>query len=152
MTLNQLQRSLNNHPRSFPRFVLPGGDSIPAHAHITEVGHVVRSFIDCGGMTGKEEKAVLQTHVGADIDHRLQSDRLSKILDLGKRVMPTSGVPVEVEYDCCVVSQYPITEVRSEGENLFVFLGRSQTQCRAAGRSETAAGSGDGMDESACCG
>ena len=80
MTLRELQNVLEANPGRFPRFVLPDGDYIPAHAHVTEVGHVVRTFIDCGGLTGKEEKALLQTHVGNDTDHRLRSDRFAKIL------------------------------------------------------------------------
>jgi len=78
MTLHGLLNALDANPKRFPRFVLPDGDYIPAHAHVTEVGHLVRNFIDCGGLTGQEEKVVLQTHVGSDTDHRLRSDGLQK--------------------------------------------------------------------------
>jgi hypothetical protein len=61
MKLHELQSILAEYPNTFPRFVLPDGDYIPAHAHVTEVGHLIRNFIDCGGLTGKEEKIVLQT-------------------------------------------------------------------------------------------
>ena len=116
MTLNDLQNVLDGNPKLFLRFVLPSGDYIPAHAHVTEVGHLVRNFIDCGGLTGKEEKVVLQTYVGNDTNHRLTSDRFAKILELGTRVLPNRDLDVEVEYDCCVVSQYPISEARPNGE------------------------------------
>ena len=56
MTFRDLQNALEANPNRFPRFVLPDGDYIPAHAHVTEVGHLVRNFIDCGGLGGKEEK------------------------------------------------------------------------------------------------
>src|SRR5436305_15222584 len=111
MTLHDLENALEANHELFPRFVLPDGDYIPAHAHVTEVGYVVRNFIDCGGLTGKEEKVVLQTHVGSDIDHRLRSDRFAKILRLGNRVIPGTDVDVDVEYDCCVVVQYLISEI-----------------------------------------
>lgn len=65
MTLADLQNALEANPNRFLRFVLPDGDSIPAHAHLTEVGHVVRNLIDCGGLTGREEKVLLQMHVVA---------------------------------------------------------------------------------------
>ena len=141
MTLQGLQNALEANPERFPRFVLPNGDHIPAHAHITEVGHVVRSFIDCGGITGKEEKVLLQTHVGNDTDHRLRSDRFAKILELGNPVIPSADLDVDVEYDCCVVAQYPIAEAAPDGDHLNLILRRSRTQCRARGRrdSETAA-------------
>ena len=144
MILQDLQNALEANPRRFPRFVLPDGDYIPAHAHVTEVGHVVRNFIDCGGLTGKEEKVVLQTHVGNDTDHRLRSDRFAKILELGNRVIPSSDLDVDVEYDCCVLAQYPIAEVAVDGEHLNLILRRGRTQCREQERrqSETAA---------ACC-
>lgn len=122
---------------TFPRFVLPDGNYIPAHAHVTEVGHVVKTFIDCGGMTGKEEKAVLQTHVGDDKGHRLRSNRFSKILQLGARVLPNAELDVEVEYDCCVVAQYPVAEAIAEGEHLNLILRRNKTQCRARERRES---------------
>ena len=141
MTLYDLQNTLEANPKRFPRFVLPNGHCIPAHAHVTEVGHVVRQFIDCGGLTGKEEKALLQTHVGNDTDHRLRSDRFAKILELGNRVIPSADLDVDVEYDCCVVAQYPIADARPEGEHLNLILRRGRTQCRAQERhqSETAA-------------
>jgi hypothetical protein len=141
MTLRTLHTVLETNPELFPRFVLPDGDYIPAHAHVTEVGHVVRHFIDCGGLTGKEEKVVLQTHVGNDTEHRLRSDRFAKILELGNRVIPSADLNVDVEYDCCVVAQYPIAEARPESEHLNLILRRGRTQCRAQERrdSETAA-------------
>jgi Family of unknown function (DUF6428) len=142
MRLHDLQNALEANPKRFPRFVLPDGDYIPVHAHVTEVGHVVRNFIDCGGLTGKEEKVVLQTHVGNDTDHRLRSDRFAKILQLGNRLIPNADLDVDVEYDCCVVAQYPIAEAAPDGEHLNLILQRGRTQCRARERrdSETAAG------------
>src|SRR5207247_11460729 len=118
MTLQDLQNTLEANPRRFPRFVLPDGDYIPTHAHVTEVGYVVRNFIDGGGLTGKEEKVVLQTHVGKDTDHRLRSDRFAKILRLGDRVIPSADLDVDVEYDCCVVAQYTIVEAAIDCETL----------------------------------
>ena len=141
MKYTALRRALERYPTTLPRFILPSGDYIPAHAHVTEVAHVVRNFIDCGGLTGKEEKALLQTHVSNDTEHRLRSDRFAKILELGNRVIPSADLDVEVEYDCCVVAQYPIAEAAVDGENLNLILRRGRTQCRAQERreSETAA-------------
>src|SRR5215216_3602460 len=136
MKLHQLVAALQESPTTFPRFVLPDGSYIPAQAHVTEVGHVVRNFIDCGGVTGKEEKVLLQTHIGDDENHRLRADRFSKILQLGMRVLPSADLDVEVEYDCCVVGQYPVAAVRREDEHLDLVLRRGRTQCRARERRE----------------
>ena len=151
MKLSELQEALATNANIFPRFILPNGDYIPTHAHITEVGHVVRNFIDCGGMTGREEKAVLQSHVAGDIDHRLTSERFSKILELGSRVLPNADLDVELEYDCCVVGQYPIAEARAEGQRLDLILGSGRTRCRARERREVQAANSCCGATTACC-
>jgi hypothetical protein len=146
MKLSDLRAVLELHPNTLPSFVLPDGDFIPPHAHVTEVGHVVKNFIDCGGVTGKSETVVLQTHVGQDIDHRLTSGTFAKILKLGERVLPHDQLDVEVEYDCCVVAQYPIEEVRPARDHLDVILGKRRTQCLAQERQKDA-----GVVVDACC-
>jgi Family of unknown function (DUF6428) len=139
MKLFDLRAALEKHPNSVARFVLPDGDHIPSHAHVTEVGHVVKNFIDCGGVTGKTETVLLQAHVGRDTDHRLRSGRFAKILQLGQRIVPHDRLEVEVEYDCCVVTQYPVLEVNEAGEHLDLILGKRQTQCLAQERRKAAA-------------
>ena len=134
MKLSDLRAVLDKYPGTFPRFILPDGDSIPLHAHVTEVGHVVKNFIDCGGVMGKSETVLLQTHVSQNTEHRLKTDRFAKILQLGERVLPHDQLEVEIEYDCCVVAQYPITAVAPAGEHLDVMLGKRQTQCLARER------------------
>jgi Family of unknown function (DUF6428) len=151
MTLHDLKETLEKHPNSFSRFVLPDGDYIPLHAHLTEVSHVVRNFIDCGGMIGKEEKIVLQTHVGDDKEHRLRSDRFAKILQLGNRVIRSVDLHVDVEYDCCVVAQYPIAATQPEGDYLDLMLQRGRTQCRARERREAEATDSCCQTASGCC-
>jgi len=151
MKFHDLQNTLEANPELFPRFVLPNDDYIPAHAHVTEVGHVVRNFIDCGGLTGKEEKVVLQTHVGSDTSHRLRSDRFARILQLGNRVIPSADLDVDVEYDCCVVAQYPIAEAAPDGEHLNLILSRSRTQCRARERRESETAADCCTTSAACC-
>lgn len=146
MKLSDLRSALEKHPTTMPRFVLPDGDFIPAHAHVTEVGHVLKNFIDCGGVMGKSETVLLQTHVGQDTDHRLKTDRFAKILQLGGKVLPHDQLEVEVEYDCCVVAQYPVSEVRPAGDHLDVVLGKRRTQCLARARQKVAS-----VTRDACC-
>ncbi|HJT81265.1 MAG TPA: DUF6428 family protein [Chthoniobacterales bacterium] len=151
MTFSELQHLLQQYPAAFPRFILPNGDSIPPHAHVTEVGHVVRNFIDCGGKTGKEEKVLLQTHVGDDTDHRLRADRFARILQLGAALLPHSDLDVDIEYDCCVVAQYPIAAGEPEGEHLNFTLARGKTQCRARDRRQTVTAETCCPTTSNCC-
>jgi len=151
MKFHELVAALSESPATFPRFVLPDGNYIPAQAHITEVGHVIKDFIDCGGAAGRTESVLLQTHVGNDADHRLKSDRFARILQLGRRVLPTGEFDVEVEYDCCVVSQYPITQVKSAGEYFEILLGRKQTRCLAQERSKQEAAEACCAAATTCC-
>jgi uncharacterized protein DUF6428 len=151
MKLSDLRLLLEKHPDTLPRFVLPKGDFIPAHAHVTEVGYVAKNFIDCGGVMGKSETVLLQTHVGQDSDHRLRSDRFAKILQLGERVLPHDQLEVEVEYDCCVVAQYPVSEVKAAGKHLDVILGKRRTQCLAQERRKAAATETCCAPAAACC-
>jgi hypothetical protein len=151
MKLHKLQSLLAEYQNTFPRFVLPDGDYVPAHAHVTEVGHLVRNFIDCGGITGREEKVLLQTHVGDDKEHRLRSDRLATILRLANRVLPDADLDVDVEYDCCVVAQYPIAEAKPDDEHLNLILQRGRTQCRARERRESKTSAGCCVTSAACC-
>lgn len=134
MNLRDLKAVLRKYPITAPRFILPSGDHIPVHAHVTEVGHVLKNFIDCGGVTGKRETVLLQTHVGDDTEHRLTSERFARILDLGNRLLPDDNLEVEVEYDCCVVAQYPIAEAVPTGEHLDLILENRRTQCLARER------------------
>jgi hypothetical protein len=151
MKLSDLRTALEQYPETFPRFVLPDGEQIPAHAHITEVGHVAKNFVDCGGVIGKSETVLLQTHVGRDTEHRLKSARLAQILELGRRVLPHDQFEVEVEYDCCVVAQYPVEAVTRDGQRLDIYLGKRRTQCLAQVRREQKSSDACGATSAACC-
>jgi len=143
MKLSELKSILRSQPSAFPRFHLPDGDQIPAHFHITEVGHVTKRFIDCGGVVhDRTESCLLQTWLGDDLDHRLKAGTFAKILDLGAQVLPGEDLEVEVEYDCCVVAQYPIVNATVGGDYIEVQLGEKHTDCLARRRHE---------EEGACC-
>jgi hypothetical protein len=132
MKLNQLKAVLESHPDRFPRFILPDGDLVPAHFHLTEVGHVAKNFIDCGGTIRKTESTVLQLWVNdGDSDHRLNAGKMAKILALGKRVLPQDDLEVEVEYDDYAISQFPITGFAVSGEHLDFTTTTKHTDCLA---------------------
>lgn len=132
MKLNELKSLLRSRPSALPRFTLPDGDQIPAHFHITEVGHVAKRFIDCGGrLHDTTDTCLLQTHVAADLEHRLNAGTFAKILDLGNQVLPRGDLEVEVEYDYCVVAQYPIASAEAKGDFIELQLGEKHTDCLA---------------------
>ncbi len=132
MKLTELKSILAIHPVLLPRFVLPDGELIPAHYHITEVGHVAKRFIDCGGtLHDTTDTCLLQTYVAGDVDHRLDAGTFAKILDLGRQVLPHENLDVEVEYEDCSVSQYPIAAAEIEGETILLKLSDKHTDCLA---------------------
>ena len=132
MNLKELKSILRTHPAAYPRFVLPDGEQIPRHYHITEVGHVTKRFIDCGGtLHDQTDTCLLQTYVADDVEHRLEAGAFAKILDLGAQILPYDEMPVEIEYDCCVVAQYPISGAQLVGDEIDIQLGEKHTDCLA---------------------
>ncbi len=132
MKLRDLRSILALHPEALPRFTLPAGDLIPAHFHITEVGHVAKRFIDCGGtLHDTTDTCLLQTYVADDVEHRLTAGTFAKILQLGDQVLPHDNLEVEVEYDCCVVAQYPLASATYDGEYVELQLGEKHPDCLA---------------------
>ena len=124
MKLRELKSFLRQHPDSAPRILLPNGEAIPAHFHITEVGHLAKRFIDCGGMLpNRTDTSLLQTYVADDLENRHNAATFAKILDLGKTVLPSEDVDVEVEYDGCVAAQYPLRALPQRNRG-FTSLGR----------------------------
>jgi len=132
MTLNELKDILEAAPDKFPRFILPDGDHVPAHFHLTEVGHVTKNFIDCGGTIRRVESAVLQVWANeGDLDHRLDAGKMAKILALGKRILPDHDLEVEVEYDDYAISQFPLTGFNLSGDHLDFTMKTKHTDCLA---------------------
>ena len=131
MKLQELKSLLRAHPTTLPRFTLPSGKQIPAHFHLTEVGYVAKKFVDCGGTFRDREACVLQTYVAEDFDHRLEAKRFADILDLGRPILPGDDLEVEMEWDCCVVSQYPIASARVVDDKLEFQLVARHTDCLA---------------------
>jgi hypothetical protein len=117
MILTEFSSLVSAHPDKLMRFVLPNGQSIPASYHITEVGHVKKEFIDCGGTTRSVSACVLQAWIAVnDEDHRLKASKLASILQMAGKVLPDGEVPVELEYEAPIISQFTIesSEVASD--------------------------------------
>src|SRR4029079_10020957 len=110
MILDTFTAVLTESPQAALHLMLPDGSFVPAHFHVTEVGRVQKDFIDCGGSIRSTTTCVLQVWVADDTDHRLDTTKLAKIIQIGPRLFPSMTLPVEVEYEQGTVSQYPIHE------------------------------------------
>ncbi len=131
MNVEQFLGLLDANPQQSLRIVLPNGKAVAPHFHITEVGHVAKSFMDCGGTRRKTESCLLQTWVYSDVDHRLETGKLANILRIAGDVLPSLDLPVEIEHEAGVVSQYPITAGSSDGHTLTLTTGLKHTSCLA---------------------
>jgi len=123
--------SLKQNPTLNLRFVLPDGGLVPAHAHITEVGRVDKTFFDCGATIRKTSFLCLQAWVADDIGHRLPAIKLADIIDRAAPLFQGDDLDVELEYEDGLISQFPVHEVSSDEEWLVITLGRKHTDCLA---------------------
>ena len=131
MNVEQFLGLLEADPNQALCFVLPNGEAIAPHFHITEVGHVTKNFMDCGGTRRKTESCLLQTWVYSDVDHRLETSKLANILRIAGDVLPSLDLPVEIEHEAGVVSQYPVTAGSSDGQTLTLTTELKHTACLA---------------------
>ena len=131
MKLTELKAALATHPDSEIRFQLPNGETIPAHAHVTEVARIDKRFIDCGGTLRTDRLCRLQTWVAHDLDHRLRAEKLLKILIKAAPVLETEDLEVDIEYQTGFISQFPLAEVRFEKGRLLFVLTERLTACLA---------------------
>lgn len=131
MQLNELKSLLAvNADRHF-RIRLPEGDAIPLSFHVTEIGHVRKTFLDCGGTRRETETCQLQIWVGEDYDHRIETGKMAGILEKSGAVLFDDSVPVEIEYEDHVISQYTITGHEITGDAVILVLAHKHTECLA---------------------
>ena len=131
MNVEELLGLLDAHPNQTLSITLPNGEEVAPHFHITEVGHVTKNFLDCGGTRRKTESCLLQTWVYSDVDHRLETSKLANILRIAGDVLPSLDLPVEIEHEIGVVSQYPVVSSSSDGQSLTLTTGLKHTACLA---------------------
>jgi hypothetical protein len=132
MNLSDFKATIASHPDKNMSFVLPDGRSVPANYHITEVGRVRKDFIDCGGTVRSSSSCVLQAWVAAnDGDHRLQAGKLGAILQLAGPLLADSDLPVELEYEAPLISQFTVTRSEVKAGNIVFHLKNKRTDCLA---------------------
>jgi hypothetical protein len=104
MKLSAFKKHLKNLDEI--KIVLPNGDLVPAHFHVTEVGHVQKHFIDCGGKLRTEEKVNFQLWEANDYDHRLHPEKLVHIIELSEEKLNIPDKQIEVEYQGETIGKY----------------------------------------------
>ncbi len=127
MKLSRLKEHL--HDLEELNFVLPNGEKVPSHFHVTEIGAISKHFIDCGGTIRKEHKINFQLWTAEDIDHRLQAEKLRDIIKLSEEKLDLQDREIEVEYQAETIGRYGLNY--KEGQ---FHLEPLQTDCLAPDR------------------
>jgi protein-tyrosine-phosphatase len=143
MNVKEFRAVLEANPGVKMHFMLPDQSFVPAHYHITEIGRVQKDFIDCGGTVRSLTSCLLQIWVATDIDHRLESTKLAKIMEIARPLLKSDDLPVEVEYEDAVVSQYPLGGAEVTPSGILFYMGTKHTACLAPEKC--------GVGGEACC-
>ncbi|MDB6135269.1 MAG: hypothetical protein JWM59_3512 [Verrucomicrobiales bacterium] len=155
MTLRELKLILSNAGSRHFRLELPDGPPVPVSFHVTEVGLVRKTFIDCGGTLRESTACQLQVWVGEDVDHRLEARKAAQILDKARSFLTDESIPVEIEYEDRVISQYTVEGRRVDSESVVLKLAHKHTECLApelCGLPAGPAKAGSATAPSSCCG
>ncbi|MEM6965979.1 MAG: DUF6428 family protein [Bacteroidota bacterium] len=104
MKLSNLKEKLNQIEEL--NFILPNGELVPSHYHVTEVGQVTKHFIDCGGTVRREQVVNFQLWYADDVDHRLQPQKLKNIIAIAEDQLGLQDAEIEVEYQSDTIGKY----------------------------------------------
>lgn len=151
MTLDAFLAVLADNPAAAIHLMLPDGDFVPDHFHVTEVGRVQKDFIDCGGTVRSSAACVLQVWVADDTDHRLDTTKLAGIVRLAAPLLKAADLPVEVEYEDGRVSQFPVSAAEVTPAGVLLHLGTKHTACLAPDRCGVGPAGTPGCAASGCC-
>jgi len=153
MNLSELKDLLALHSDLHFRVSLPDGAAVPLSFHVTEVGRVQKDFLDCGGTRRQSVVCQLQVWVGEDYDHRIETGKMAAILGKAGALLPDDNVPVEVEYEDRVISQYTIRGHHLTDEAVVLELEHKHTECLAPELCGLPPLPGmRGQDQAPCCG
>ena len=131
MILAEFKALLANHPERVFRLRLPDGSPVPVSFHITEVGRLRKTFLDCGGTLRESTTCQLQVWVGEDYDHRIETRKMAAILDKAATILPDGSVPLEIEYEDRVISQYTVEGHEVLDDAVVLRLAHKHTECLA---------------------
>jgi hypothetical protein len=151
MKTSEFKQLLERYPESGLSFVLPNGESIPLHAHITEVGRIDKTFLDCGGEIHKTSVCSLQAWVADDYDHRLNAGKLAAIIEEADPILKEGDPAVEIEFEQELISQFPVAAANVADGVISFELESKHTDCLAKEVCLPKAAAADCCSGSGCC-
>lgn len=124
MKLSEIKKHLDKLEQI--TFMLPNGNLVPTHFHVTEVGKISKHFIDCGGTVRTEQVVNFQLWDANDYDHRLHPEKLVHIIELSEKILDLDDLDIEVEYQGDTIGKFGLD---FDGVNFL--LTTTQTDCLA---------------------
>lgn len=131
MKLHEFKTLLQANPDKQFLLQLPDGQSVPQSFHITEVGLISKTFIDCGGKVHTRQTCQLQAWIGPDIDHKIEAGKMAAILDKASAIVPSDFLELEIEYEDETISQYPVADAVVSEAAVTLQLTTKHTDCLA---------------------
>ena len=107
-------------------FQLENGTFVPEHFHVTEVGQIIKNFIDCGGTIRNEKVVNFQLWNADDFEHRLKPNKLLNIIQLSEDKLGMEDGEIEVEFQSETIGKYDL-----EFNGKHFILKNKQTACLA---------------------
>ena len=130
-TLNDLLELLENEDPQSIEPLLPNGERVPPHYHVTEVARIQKDFIDCGGTERCTLSAQLQLLTATDFEHRLPAQKLAKIIRASESLLGSDPLPLALEYGQKIAVVYPVSAVTLEDGKLTIQMESPSTSCLA---------------------
>jgi hypothetical protein len=107
MKISQFKSALQRaKPEANPVFLQTSGISVAAHYHITEIGLILKNYVDCGGVVRQERKATMQIWLANDTDHRLSAAKLIDIIEKSEQLFGLKDEELEVEFQGQTIETY----------------------------------------------
>ena len=107
MKISQFKSALQlAKPEANPVFLQTSGISVAAHYHITEIGLILKNYVDCGGVVRQERKATMQIWLANDTDHRLSAAKLIDIIEKSEQLFGLKDEELEVEFQGQTIETY----------------------------------------------
>jgi hypothetical protein len=107
MKISQFKSALQlAKPTDNPQFLQSNGVPVSAHYHITEIGLILKNYVDCGGVVRQERKASMQLWLANDTDHRLSTEKLLDIIEKSEQLFGLKDEELEVEFQGQTIETY----------------------------------------------
>lgn len=147
MKLSAFKTALDQNPDLNLAILLPSGNNVPAHFHITEVGRTAKDFVDCGGKIRHLAFASLQVWVADDVDHRLPAGKLAGIIEKASSIIGADDPELQFECQEGTIGLFSVEGSEIRDGSLVFGLANKQTACLAL---EVCVP--DAREEESCCG